>query len=70
MCRYVNDWSYVNIGFFNIKLLIEKLLVYITYFLIYVKTKIPDTFETTVLYKILSKITHEIFIILLETYCL
>ena len=70
MCSYVNDWSYVNIGFFNIKLLIEKLLVYITYFLIYVKTKIPDTFETTVLYKILSKITHEIFIILLETYCL
>ena len=70
MCSYVNDWSYANIGFNNIKMLIEKLLVYITYFLIYVKTKIPDTFETTVLYKILSKITHEIFIILLESYCL
>lgn len=70
MCSYVNDWSFVNIGFNYIKLLIEKMLIYITYFLIYVKSKIPSTFETTVLYKILSKITHEIFIIILETYCL
>jgi hypothetical protein len=70
MCSYVNDWSFVNIGFNYIKMLIEKLFIYITYFLIYVKNKIPSTFETTVLYKILSKITHEIFIIILETYCL
>jgi hypothetical protein len=70
MCSYVNDWSFVNMSFNYIKLLIEKMLIYITYFLIYVKSKIPSTFETTVLYKILSKITHEIFIIILETYCL
>ena len=70
MCSYVNDWSFTNMGFNYIKILIEKMLIYITYFLIYVKSKIPSTFETTVLYKILSKITHEIFIIILETYCL
>ena len=70
MCSYVNDWSFTNMGFNYIKILIEKMLIYITYFLIYVKNKIPATFETTVLYKILSKITHEIFIIILETYCL
>ena len=70
MCSYVNDWSFTNLGFNYIKILIEKMLIYITYFLIYVKNKIPATFETTVLYKILSKITHEIFIIILETYCL
>jgi hypothetical protein len=70
MCSYVNDWSFTNMGFNYIKILIEKMLIYITYFLIYFKNKIPATFETTVLYKILSKITHEIFIIILETYCL
>ena len=70
MCSYVNDWSFTNMGFNYIKILIEKMLIYITYFLIYVKNKIPATFEKTVLYKILSKITHEIFIIILETYCL
>jgi hypothetical protein len=70
MCSYVNDWSLMNMGFNYIKILIEKILIYITYFLIYVKNKIPSTFETTVLYKILSKLTHEIFIIILETYCL
>ncbi len=70
MCSYVNDWSYSNIGFNYIKILIEKLSIYLTYFLIYVKTQLPIGFETTVLYKILSKITHEIFIIILETYCL
>ena len=70
MCSYVNDWSFMNMGFNYIKILIEKILIYITYFLIYVKNKIPSTFETTVLYKILSKLTHEIFIIILETYCL
>jgi len=70
MCSYVNDWSCTNIGFNYIKLLIEKVFIYIIYFLIYVKKRLPCGFETTVLYKILSKITHEIFIIILETYCL
>lgn len=70
MCSYVNDWSFSNIGFNYIKIIIEKLSIYLTYFLIYVKTQLPIGFETTMLYKILSKITHEIFIIILETYCL
>ena len=70
MCSYVNDWSFANIGFNYVKILIEKLCIYFTHFCIYVKTQLPYGFETTVLYKIISKITHEIFIILLETYCL
>ena len=70
MCSYVNDWSIANVGFNYIKIFIEKLCIYITYFLIYIKSRLPCGFEKTVLYKILSKITHEIFIIILETYCL
>ena len=70
MCSYVNDWSFANIGFNYVKILIEKLCIFSTHFCIYIKTQLPHGFEATVLYKIISKITHEIFIILLETYCL
>jgi len=70
MCSYVNDWSISNITSNYIKLLMEKVCVYITYFCLCVKIWLPCGFETTVLYKILSKITHDIFIIILETYCL
>ena len=70
MCSYVNDWTFTNVGFNYAKILMEKLCIYSTYFLIYIKKCLPCGFESTVLYKILSKITHEIFIIILETYCL
>jgi hypothetical protein len=70
MCSYVNDWSITNKGFNYLKNIIEKFCIYIMYFLMYIKTKIPSEFEDTFLYKIVTKITHDIFIIILETYCL
>jgi hypothetical protein len=70
MCSYINDWSITNKGFNYFKIIIEKLCIYIIYFLLYIKTKIPDEFENTFMYKILSKITNDVFIIILETYCL
>jgi hypothetical protein len=70
MCSYVNEWSINNKLFNNIKLVIEKFFIYITYFAIYIKTIIPQEFEQTVVYKLLSKITQDVFIIMLETYCL
>ena len=70
MCSYVNDWSVTNKMFNYVKLAIEKFLIYVTYFAIYIKTIIPSEFEQTVVYKILSKIAQDVFIIMLETYCL
>ena len=70
MCSYINDWSITNKSFNHIKLIIEKVCIYIIYFLLYIKTKIPDEFENTFIYKIISKISNDIFIIILETYCL
>lgn len=70
MCSYVNDWSINNITFNYIKIIIEKFCIYFTYFLIYIKTKIPQEFENTFIHKISSKIIQDIFIIVLETYCL
>ena len=72
MCSYVNDWSVNNNMFNYVKILIEKLTLNFIYIVIYFKTIIPFgyDFENTIVYKIISKITHDIFIILLETYCL
>jgi hypothetical protein len=70
MCSYVNDWNITNIGFNYCKLLIEKICVYCIYLLLFIKDKIPEEFQNTVFYKILSKIVQDIFIIILESYCL
>ena len=72
MCSYVNDWSVNNKTFNYIKTLFEKIIMNFIYLVIYFKTIMPlgYDFENTIIYKIISKITHDIFIILLETYCL
>lgn len=70
MCSYVNDWSISNKAFNYLKIIIEKFCIYAIYFLIYIKNIIPQEFEQTVVYKLLAKIAQDIFIIILETYCL
>ena len=69
MCSFVNDWRLYNIGFSYFKILVEKFCVYFTYFLILIRSKFDDNLKDTILYKILSKISHDIFIIILENYC-
>jgi hypothetical protein len=70
MCSYVNDWSVINKMFNYIKIVIEKIFIYFTYFAIYIKINLSEDFKQNIIYKLLSKITHDIFIIILETYCL
>ena len=70
MCSYVNDWSYVTNCRQEIKLFLEKILVYIIYILSIIKKIIPQWFKSTIFYKLIHKISYEIFIIILETYCL
>lgn len=69
MCSYINDWTYSNTFYNYIKTLIEKICIYLIHLLLFVQTKMPCEFKDTVLYKILSKISYDIFIILLENYC-
>ena len=70
MCSYVNDWNLYNLVFYSIKLMIEKILIYLTYFIIYIKDNFPDNCKNNIISKIVIKITQDIFIILLENYCL
>lgn len=70
MCSYVNEWTLSNQCFNYIKIIIEKFCVYLIKLVILLKNKIPDEFREMVIYKILSKLTSDIFIIILESYCL
>lgn len=70
MCSYVNDWSVSNKMFNYIKIIIEKFCIYFTYFTIYIKINLSEEFKDSIIYKLLSKISQDIFIIILETYCL
>ena len=70
MCSYVNDWNYGLKIFNNIKQIFEKICIYIIHFIIYIKTKIPDEFKENIMYKIIAKISYDVFVIILENYCL
>jgi hypothetical protein len=69
MCSYVNDWNYITNCRQEIKLFLEKIILYIIYTLSIIKNYIPEDFKNTVFYKLIYKICYEVFIVLLETYC-
>jgi|688.fasta_scaffold276006_2 hypothetical protein len=66
LCSYVNEWSIINNGFYYFKHIIERICIY----MIYVIMAIPHNISDTILGKISRKIFQDIFIILLEHYCL
>ena len=70
MCSYVNDLSLLNKSRFFFKTIVEKFLVYFTYFVFLTQQYIPPNIKDYVLYKILTKITYETYIILLQSYCI
>jgi hypothetical protein len=70
MCSYVNDWSIIDRSYYKVKNLIEQLFVYIIYFILILKKYLSNDLKDTIIYKLLSKIFSDIFIVLLETYCL
>ena len=70
MCSYVNDWGLTGIGFNYLKQVIERIFIYATYILIFINNNISDEFKDTILSKIMTKVFYDVFIILLENYCL
>jgi hypothetical protein len=70
MCSYVNDWNFLNIGFNYLKFLIEKICIYATYIFIFIKKNITNEQKDSFLFKIFSKIFQDMFVLILETYCL
>jgi hypothetical protein len=69
MCSYVNNWGIFNHSFSYLKYFFEKSCIFVIYLFLYIRKHLPSDFNETFIYKIISKIVKEIFIILLETYC-
>lgn len=70
MCSYVNEWNYTNFFFNYLKYIVEKIVVYFICILIYFENNIPIEFKSSAISKIFIKIIQDIFIIIIETYCL
>ena len=70
MCSYVNEWNITDRCFLNLKSCIEKFTIYIAYLIMLIRKKIPIEVEQTFIYKLITKIFQDIFIVILETYCL
>ena len=70
MCSYVNNWGVSNLSFNYLKIYIERFFIYMTYLFIYIEKNIPEDFKNTILSKLLTKVSYDVFIIMLENYCL
>jgi len=70
MCSYVNNWTISDTCFNKLKGLVEKIFIYIIYFSVIMKKHVSTQFKDNILYKLLSKISQDVFIIMLEKYCL
>jgi hypothetical protein len=70
MCNYVNEISIFNKARNFLKSLIKFFLIYFTYLVFLIKKYMPYKIKDYTLYKILSKITYETYVILLQSYCI
>jgi len=70
MCSYVNNWTIYDISFNKLKILVERILIYLVYFSVIIKKHFSNQFKDNIIYKLFSKISHVVFVIMLENYCL
>jgi len=51
-------------------LLFEKVCIYIIHLIIYIKSKVSEEFKENIIYKIMAKVSYDVFVIIMESYCL
>jgi len=70
MCSYVNEWNYLNMFLYNLRLMVEKIIVLYIWLFVKAKNIIPKEFKETFICDILKKICYELFVAFMKTYCL
>ncbi len=70
MFSYVNDWNIINKFKHNCKLILERIIKYILYLVIYLKQFVNNDMYDNIFYKLASKIIYDLFCLILETYFL
>jgi hypothetical protein len=68
MCSYIHNWSLFNCGCFKFKLVIEKIIILILRFYIFIKTHLLDEFEDFKIYKFIKNIIREFYVIIVDNY--
>jgi len=70
MCCYVNEWNLFDKFYYKLKSIFEKCFTYIIYFIVIIKKHVNIDINNTIYYKLISRISYDVFTIMLETYCL
>ena len=70
MCCYVNEWNLFDKFYYKLKTIFKKFFTYIIYFIVIIKKHVNIDINNTIYYKLISRISYDVFTILLETYCL
>ena len=70
MCSYVDSWNMIDNCRYNIKLICEKIIIYILKITIFIKKVFNIDTENSLVCKIFSRVIFDIYSILLEDYCL
>jgi len=71
MCSYVNDWSAFScIKNRFVKYIFEVLTCYIVFIIIYLMKYIPPFYSQTLISKIIKKIIRNVYILIIDHYCL
>ena len=70
MCSYVNNWTIYDYTFNRFKTLVERIIIFIVYYIFIFKNLLPVEFKETLCYKLMSHTTYDVFTIMLEHYCL
>ena len=70
MCSFVEDWNMINKCNYNAKLVFELIIINVFYFINYIKKYLPDDIKDNIFIKIGSKISFDIFSIIMDTYFL
>jgi predicted patatin/cPLA2 family phospholipase len=70
MCSYVNNWSLYQI-FHNriLKYCVERAIYYTVYIVLYLKKCIPTELYEHIIFKIISKIIKELYIVFIDYCC-
>jgi hypothetical protein len=70
MCSYVNNWNCLNSIKFNIRIILEKIICYVIYCIVFINKHLCVYINNNINYKIIKKTIYYIFKLLLDNYCL
>lgn len=74
ICSYVNDWSLTDTALNYFKILLEKIVVYIIYFIyfitVFIRNNLTINIEKTPYYNFFYTLINELSVLIINCYCL